>query len=138
MHIIFGGAFNGKQQFVKNFCKEQGKQPQFFHGVIPTNSFTKQDVVVIQQLEQLLQPLSSLGEIQAAATIAEQLFQLDKKTQLLCICTDMSRGVVPIDKNQRFLRDATGRLYQQLFQQSESITRIWYGLAENLKGELKL
>ena len=138
MHIIFGGAFNGKQQFVKNFCNERGKQPQFFNSVIPSNSFTKQDIVVIHHLEQLLQPLSSLGEIQAAATIAEQLFQLDKKTQLLCICTDMSRGVVPIDKNQRFLRDATGRLYQQLFQQSESITRIWYGLAENLKGELKL
>ena len=138
MHIIFGGAFNGKQQFVKNLCNEYGKQPQFFNGVIPTNSFAKQDIVVIHQLEQLLQPLISLGEIQAATTIAEELLQLDKKTRLICICTDMSRGVVPIDKNQRFLRDATGRLYQQLFQQSESITRIWYGLAENLKGELTL
>lgn len=138
MHIIFGGAFNGKQQFVKNLCNKQAKRTHFYSGEVPIEIYTKQDIVVIQQLEQLLLPLEHLGEIQAATTIAEQLFQLDQKTQLICICTDMSRGVVPIDKTQRFLRDATGRLYQQLFEQSESITRIWYGLAENLKGELIL
>jgi adenosylcobinamide kinase / adenosylcobinamide-phosphate guanylyltransferase len=135
MHIIFGGAFNGKEQYVKNLCNQQAS---FYYGALPSDPVSEQEIVVIHHLEQLLQPLQDLGEMEAAATIFKQLIQLDKETTLICICTDMSRGIVPIDKEQRFLRDATGRLYQQLFEQSKSITRIWYGLAEPLKGELTL
>jgi len=47
--------------------------------------------------------------------------------------TDMGRGVVPMEKQARLLRDTCGRLYQALFAEAEQVVRIWYGIGEQLK-----
>ena len=52
---------------------------------------------------------------------------------VIFILTDIGRGIVPMDAEQRALRDACGRLYQQLIAQADEVTRIWYGLAQTLK-----
>ena len=45
----------------------------------------------------------------------------------------MGRGVVPMDKQARLLRDTCGRLYQALFAEAEQVVRIWYGIGEQIK-----
>lgn len=134
MQVIIGGAYNGKGHYVRE--QLANKQAYFYDGEIPTAKFSATDYVVIQHVDKLLVPLKQLGEVTAAHTIAAQLRALDAQTNVICICTDMSRGIVPLEAEARFLRDACGRLYQQLFQQSEQVIRIWYGLAQQLKGEL--
>lgn len=131
MQIIIGGAFNGKGTYVKK--QLANKQAFFYEGEIPSTSFTQEAYVVISGFEQLLAPLIELGELEAAHQVAQKLVALDATTNVICVCTDMSRGVVPLDKEARFIRDACGRLYQQLFQESEQVVRIWYGLAQTLK-----
>lgn len=133
MRIIIGGAFNGKGKYVRELLAN--KEAYYFDGEMPTKGMSKDAYIVIGNFEQLLAPLQELGEVAAANQIFAQLCQLDEEAQVICICTDMSRGIVPLDAKTRFVRDASGRLYQLLFQKSTKVTRIWYGLAETLKEE---
>lgn len=133
MQVIIGGAFNGKGNYVRQLL--QGKEVHYFDGQLPMQPPPAKSYVVISNFEQLLVPLQVLGEVEAANQIFTQLCQLQGEAHVICICTDMSRGVVPLDAKARFIRDACGRLYQHLFKESNKVVRIWYGLAETLKEE---
>ncbi|MER2192049.1 MAG: hypothetical protein ABS951_13895 [Solibacillus sp.] len=133
MQVIIGGAFNGKGHYVRTLLAN--KEAYYFDGEMPTKGMSKDAYIVIGNFDKLLAPLQELGEVAAANEIFTQLCQLDEEAHVICICTDMSRGIVPLDAKMRFVRDACGRLYQLLFQQSTKVTRIWYGLAETLKEE---
>ena len=131
MQVIIGGAYNGKGNYVRTLL--QHEEVYYFDGELPTRTFPAHAYVVICHFEKLLAPLEALGEVEAATTIFEQLDRLNNEVQVICVCTDMSRGIVPLDATARFIRDASGRLYQRLFEKSSKVTRIWYGLAEILK-----
>lgn len=132
MQVVIGGAYNGKGNYVRALLAQE--EVYYFDGELPTITYPAHAYVVISNFEQLLAPLQALGEVEAASTIYDQLTQIE--AQLICVCTDMSRGVVPLDATARFVRDASGRLYQRLFQGSSKVVRVWYGLAETLKEEL--
>lgn len=133
MQVIIGGAFNGKGKYVRQLLEQE--EAYYFDGEIPDASFSADAYIVIEKIEKLLAPLQAFGEVGAANLLFSQLKALDERSHVICVCTDMSRGVVPLDANTRFVRDACGRLYQQLFQESSKVIRIWYGLAEKLKEE---
>lgn len=132
MHIYIGGAYNGKRKYVKQYY--QSYRQYVFEGEIPESSaFTTQDVVIVGRFEQLVQQLTHLTEDEVVEQLMEKLGQLDKVATLVCVCTDMGRGIVPLDKEQRFLRDTCGRLYQAMFAYSHQVTRIWYGIPQVIK-----
>ncbi|WP_042474055.1 bifunctional adenosylcobinamide kinase/adenosylcobinamide-phosphate guanylyltransferase [Bacillus ndiopicus] len=132
MHVYIGGAYNGKRDFVKQHYPNYTQQ--FFEGHLPENlTFKKQDIVVIGRFEQIVKQLSHLTEDEVVAILMKKLQQLDAQATLVCVCTDMGRGIVPLEKEQRFLRDTCGRLYQAMFAYSEQVTRIWYGIPQILK-----
>ncbi|MNH44150.1 adenosylcobinamide kinase/adenosylcobinamide-phosphate guanylyltransferase [compost metagenome] len=66
-------------------------------------------------------------------TMLTRLQALEENRTLYIIVTDMGRGVVPMEKQARLLRDTCGRLYQALFAEAERVIRIWYGIAEQIK-----
>lgn len=133
MHVFIGGAFNGKRTYVENWLEEQGvTDALWFAGELPSN-LERGQVVVISDLDKWLE-VHDLSDEEAVATeLMASLMEIDREHTLLVIVTDMGRGVVPFEQKARQLRDACGRLYQLLFQESEAVTRIWYGLAEKLK-----
>lgn len=132
MHIFIGGSYNGKHDYVKQWLKEQGLlDVEWYKGELPQNPSSK--TIVISGLEYVLKPQLSQDEIMLADQITKQLQLLNNKHQVIVIVTEMGRGIVPIDPQERQLRDTCGRVYQQLFKVSEHVTRIWYGLAETLK-----
>ena len=49
------------------------------------------------------------------------------------LCTDVSCGVVPMDKTQRLWREEVGRAVCALARQADSVTRIFCGLPLRLK-----
>lgn len=53
--------------------------------------------------------------------------------QLVLIGTDISKGIVPLEKVDRLTRDVTGWIYQKLVQEAEQVDIIWYGIAQKLK-----
>lgn len=53
--------------------------------------------------------------------------------KLVLIGTDMSKGVVPIDRFARTWRDEVGWCYQQLMKQADVAHIIWYQIPQVLK-----
>lgn len=131
MQSIIGGAYNGKRKFVKQLL--EGQRVHFFEGEIPDRPFTKEEYVVIGGFEKMIPMFGDLTEDEIVNQLMDKLRKLDEETNLICICTEIGRGIVPLSKVDRHLRDTCGRLYQQLFKRSEKVIRVWYGIPEILK-----
>lgn len=130
MHIIFGGAFNGKRQFVKERLSE--RDIVWHEGTLPE---APAPLTVIAGVEQWVREKLESGldeeEILRLAMAAAAFRTAGRQVWVL---TDISRGLVPADPLERQLRDVTGRLYQALFREAAHITRIWYGIPQKIKG----
>ncbi|MDI2587786.1 bifunctional adenosylcobinamide kinase/adenosylcobinamide-phosphate guanylyltransferase [Psychrobacillus sp. NEAU-3TGS] len=127
MHVIFGGAFNGKRAYVENLI--QGRSVQWMNAEedIPV-LLSNTEVVVVYGVENLVQ--TKLEEW------LEHLERWNMKFEVIVIATEIGRGIVPMEATARRLRDDVGRFYQQLFTKAESVTRIWYGIAQTIKGDV--
>ncbi|HSI67759.1 MAG TPA: bifunctional adenosylcobinamide kinase/adenosylcobinamide-phosphate guanylyltransferase [Planococcus sp. (in: firmicutes)] len=127
MHIIFGGAFNGKRRYVKETFVKTGAD--WHEGELPSGTSDK--VAVVAGVEHWLKLKLSQG-LDEEDIRQEVLSAVDAGQ--IWILTDMNRGIVPADPLERKLRDVIGRLYQQLFKDADKITRIWYGIPQTIKG----
>lgn len=124
MILIFGGAYNGKLEFVKEkyninnekifFCK--GEHLEFDKKVIcGLHIFTKACIInKIDSLELLKDNINSLN---------------DK----IIICDEINSGIVPMEKLDRKWREETGRALQLLSKNSLHIYRIFFGIEEKIK-----
>ncbi|MBE1555741.1 bifunctional adenosylcobinamide kinase/adenosylcobinamide-phosphate guanylyltransferase [Sporosarcina limicola] len=132
MHIYIGGAHNGKRDFVK--ATLQNADVQWLEGRLegpmdtrhPHNSDCQ--TTVIAGIEKWLAN-SDLSEGDAIDYVMETV----SGDNVIVILTDIGRGIVPMDADQRKLRDVCGRLYQRLIAEADEVTRIWYGLPQTLK-----
>lgn len=130
MQIVFGGAFNGKREFVKQQVKSE--EWSWFEGLCPEKIPEPTVIAGLEKWVKLqLQNDSSEEEIMLQVKrVSEQA----ESSEQIWILTDMNRGIVPIDPVERELRDIIGRVYQHLFAEAEQITRIWYGIPQIIKG----
>lgn len=130
MHVFIGGAYNGKTDYVMTLLEDQ--EAVLVDGYLP-ESIPECDVLVIKGLEKWL-VTQNLEEDEALVNaMLTRLQALEQNRTLYIIVTDMGRGVVPMEKQARLLRDTCGRLYQALFAEAERVIRIWYGIAEQIK-----
>src|SRR5699024_9547212 len=53
--------------------------------------------------------------------------------QLVIIGTDISKGIVPIDANDRLWRDVTGWFFQDLVARCKRFDIVWYGISRRMK-----
>lgn len=124
MILIFGGAYNGKLDFVKEkfslsdddifFCKDENLELNK-KAICGLHEFTKACV---------------LKDVNALKIIEENLINLRDK---IIICDEINSGIVPINKTDRFWREETGLVLQLLSKNSEAVYRIFFGLEEKLK-----
>lgn len=136
MQVYIGGAYNGKRQFVNEQLALIPKEHiHFFDGILPGSGFSREDFVIIMNFEKLALLYKGRPELEVAEEIVNSLIELEQLANVICICTDIGRGIVPLDPVERFVRDCCGRIYQKLFRHSTSVTRIWYGIPEKIKGE---
>ena len=126
MHVIFGGAFNGKRAFLEKHLAGQNVQWIQVGEEIPS-MLPASEIVAVTGLEHLQENQLNIW--------FDQLKQWDMERQVYVIATEIGRGIVPLEASMRKLRDDVGRFYQQLFAAAESVTRIWYGIPQTLKGE---
>ncbi|MER2261348.1 MAG: bifunctional adenosylcobinamide kinase/adenosylcobinamide-phosphate guanylyltransferase [Psychrobacillus sp.] len=128
MHVIFGGAFNGKRAFVEK--KLVGCQVQWIMAEegIPL-LLPDKEVLVIMGTENLQEDKLNRW--------LDQLKQWNMEKEIYVIATEIGRGIVPMEASMRKLRDDVGRFYQQLFEVAESVTRIWYGIPQTIKGDVQ-
>lgn len=126
MRVIIGGAHNGKRAYVRKMLADVPHHwVECSADELKIPSGCK---VVIDRIEHWLAKME-LAEAEAMEFVLKAIEGKD----VIFILTDIGRGIVPMDAEQRKLRDACGRLYQQLIAQADEVTRIWYGLAQTLK-----
>lgn len=130
MHIVFGGAFNGKRQYVKD--RLNGHEVYWSEGELP-DSTASEATIVIAGLENWIK--QQLGKGLTEGQMMEQIRRImdSEQSRQIWILTDLNRGIVPTERIEREMRDLVGRLYQHLFAEAEKITRIWYGIPEKIK-----
>ena len=126
MHIVIGGAANGKRQYVKEHVTNDtvwlgNETPLELNRTIDAP-------LVICGLEQWM--ATRLQEEDAAI---KEILDFIRNKEVTMILTDIGRGIVPMNPTERALRDACGRLNQQLMKEATSVTRIWYGIPQKLK-----
>lgn len=126
MHVVFGGAFNGKRAYVERLV--QGRSVQWVDA-------TKGNPVLLPNIEVMVVfGVDHLLE-QASSELLVLLDEWAERVEVIVIATEIGRGIVPMDAGQRKLRDDVGRFYQQVFRKATRITRIWYGIAQTIKGD---
>lgn len=128
MHIVLGGAHNGKRAFVRDYLTRNGL----------TSAWLSEEMEIGETLEDVL-VMDGIPQALISLTREERIEWLDrylpKETHVIWIIEDVSRGIVPMEKHQRMYRDECGRITQLLVEKATTVTQIWYGLTEMRKGE---
>ncbi|MBO0589563.1 bifunctional adenosylcobinamide kinase/adenosylcobinamide-phosphate guanylyltransferase [Sporosarcina sp. E16_8] len=134
MHVYIGGAHNGKRDYVKKWLAEQGKENvHWIEGNCLEDSFIVDMEAIQTTVVAGVEKWLAETDLAEQAAIDHVMSFVAKDRHVVFILTDIGRGIVPMDADQRKLRDACGRLYQRLMAEAEEVARIWYGLAKTLK-----
>jgi adenosyl cobinamide kinase/adenosyl cobinamide phosphate guanylyltransferase len=114
MVLVIGGLASGKRDFVKS-------EYRYSDDDISSDVFSAAPV------------LFDLQEIINTDSDSERFFPelLNKK---VVICSDISCGIVPIDRAEREKREAVGRLCIRLASSAERVVRIQCGIPQIIKG----
>ncbi|KMM36720.1 bifunctional adenosylcobinamide kinase/adenosylcobinamide-phosphate guanylyltransferase [Guptibacillus hwajinpoensis] len=144
MHFVTGGAYNGKAKWVKTFygitenhCWKSG----FNEKKIPLDDRRLYgDVVVFEGVEHWIKELTSDADLLECREIWQSLLSIwhaweneREERTVVIIGTDLSKGIVPMEKEDRDWRDLTGWAYQDLTAVADRVDVIWYGLNQQLK-----
>ena len=57
----------------------------------------------------------------------------ESNRKLVVIGNDITKGIVPMEKENRLWRDVTGWAYQELAAKADKVDIIWYGLNQTIK-----
>ncbi len=124
MILVFGGAYNGKLEFVKQKYKLHNADIFFCQ-----DEFLNFDKKAITGLHIFVKKCILKG--------ADPLEILRNNMGLLkdkiVICDEINSGIVPMEKLDRFWREETGHALQLLTKNSSAVYRIFFGLEEELK-----
>ena len=126
MKLYIGGAYNGKLELA---LKENNKSIEdvFFcdNGEI---DFSRD---IICGIDKLIYD----NAINKKETLTYFEKNVDKLRGKIIICDEISQGIVPIKREERFFREETGRILQFLSKESKCVIRVFFGLAQILKDE---
>lgn len=134
MHLIFGGAYQGKLDYATEryhlmerdvFTCGNSEDESGSLGK-PEIDFTKK---TINQLEDFVLDCVHYG-IEAKDYLEEYKGQWQ---DTIFLCTDISAGVVPYDKELRAWREMVGRTMVYLGKEAEEITRMFCGIPQRIK-----
>lgn len=118
MDLIIGGAWQGKLAYaMEKYGLTQGDLARYDGGFDTSRR-------CICYLEQAVYDAVAQGKAFAMPEL---------RPDAVVLCTDISCGVVPMDRTQRLWREETGRAVCALAREAESVTRIFCGLPLQLK-----
>ena len=124
MVLVFGGAYNGKLDFVKE--KFSINEDDIFYCGVNEIDFSKKVICGFHRFtyENILKDINSLQYIKENIN-----FFKDK----IIISDEISSGIVPLKKEDRMWREETGRCLQYLSKESSWVYRIFCGIPTIIK-----
>ena len=125
MVLVFGGAYNGKSEFVKE--KFNITEDDMFYCKGDKIDFSKKVICGFHKFtyDNVLKNINSLDYIKDNINLFE-----DK----IIICDEISSGIVPLKKEDRIWREETGKCLQYLYKKSSVIYRVFCGIPTIIKG----
>ncbi|TFE04167.1 bifunctional adenosylcobinamide kinase/adenosylcobinamide-phosphate guanylyltransferase [Jeotgalibacillus salarius] len=141
MHFVIGGAYNGKRKWVETQLNQVPYQKISEPGEKIENGVT---TILFTALEHWILRHYGRDSDEVVLIWKQEVDRLikwengDPARQVVIVGTDQSKGIVPIEKEQRFTRDVLGWCHQYSALKAERVTRVWYGLAEELKTKEEL
>lgn len=138
MHLIFGGAYQGKLDYAKERygvteldvwdCAIILEGPGEQTGTAPASriDYSKK---VIDHLEAFILACVKSGQ-EAKELLADSK---ERWSDAVIICADISSGIVPYDAELRAWREMTGRTLMYLGTEAQEVTRIFCGIPQKMK-----
>ena len=123
MILVFGGAYQGKTDYA---MKEFGLSEVCDLSESGEPDFTKE---IITGIDAFAFRLSAAGENPTDYFRARRELWDDK----VLVITDVSQGVVPIDKDVRAAREPNGRLMIYLAGEAKQVHRVFCGIGKRIK-----
>ncbi|MGN1383416.1 MAG: bifunctional adenosylcobinamide kinase/adenosylcobinamide-phosphate guanylyltransferase [Eubacterium sp.] len=142
MILIFGGAYQGKKEYVINKYKLTDAQiyncenPDKYRNLECTGgageltaaagSFSAADHLeawILREIREKRNPEDELQDVLDSGCWEDQIV----------ICTDITQGIVPIDAEMRKWRDQTGKCLQLLASRADEAVRVFCGIGETVK-----
>lgn len=133
MHVVIGGAYSGKRQFVR----ENWESIQLISAYEKKHwdESVTEAVVAYEGFEvwvgQLLDNGKSNDEI--INWFKQWLNELANQDNVILIMLEIGKGIVPMEEKNRRLRDIVGWIQQEAVRQADKVTSIWHGLAKTMK-----
>ena len=126
MVLIFGGAYQGKQDYA---LETYGLSAKDVYQCDLESMVINFDKKVIANLERFI--LACIKEEVSAKECLED--NIEKLRDKIIICDDISQGVVPVDKTDRAWREMTGRTMTYLGQEADEVIRVFCGIGTRVK-----
>lgn len=126
MVLIFGGAYQGKQEYV---LETYGLSEKDVYQCDLESMVINFDKKVIANLERFI--LACIKEEVSAKECLED--NIERLRDKIIICDDISQGVVPVDKTERAWREMTGRTMTYLGQEADEVIRVFCGIGTRVK-----
>ena len=124
MILVFGGAYNGKKDFIKE--KFNINEEDIFYCSDGEIDFSKKVICGLHKFKynNTLKNKSSLEYIKENINLFK-----DK----IIISDEISSGIVPLKKEDRMWREETGRCLQYLSKESSCVYRVFCGISTIIK-----
>ena len=142
MHFVTGGAYNGKAKWVKKHYTLDDNHVQWISAYRdePLPLHFHEDTVVLQGIEAWIKRDAANQEAAAIRMKWQEIIskwriweEAKNDRRLILIGADITKGIVPIEIENRIWRDATGWVFQDIVAASSRVDIIWYGVSQQLK-----
>lgn len=133
MHVIIGGAYSGKRQHVRkhwpSFQLISAYEEQDFNAAATGTN------VVYEGFEVWVKQLIESGHTNEEIVdwFRQWLASLENLDNTVLIMLEIGKGIVPMEEQNRRLRDVVGWIQQEAVKQADTVTSIWHGLAMKMK-----
>jgi adenosylcobinamide kinase / adenosylcobinamide-phosphate guanylyltransferase len=142
LHFITGGSFNGKRAWVKKTYGLTGTWLSAYQDKTLPDDFNHitSDLLVLEGIEiWLKETIKSYNSNKSREIWIDTINQwrtweeAEPQRKLVVIGTDITKGIVPVEVENRLWRDVTGWAYQDLAAKADKVDVIWYGLNQTIK-----
>ena len=132
MRLIFGGAYQGKLDYAREVYDLKDEDVFFCSAGdedLPPVPYIDFSGKAAYGLEEFV-----LGCVRCGTEARDYLeAHRSEWKDMIFICTDISSGVVPLERELRAWREMVGRTLMYLGKEAEEVTRIFCGLPQKIK-----
>ncbi|WP_078433954.1 bifunctional adenosylcobinamide kinase/adenosylcobinamide-phosphate guanylyltransferase [Metabacillus halosaccharovorans] len=142
MQLVLGGAFAGKRKIVKDKQQTFSWVSSYSDGVVWDwkSVWLTDTTLVLEGWEKwILQEIKNNDSNDQIRHKFKELFHClleeenKRNSDIVLIMLEMGKGIVPLEKEERRLRDIAGWIAQDAAKLSEQVEYVWNGLSKKIK-----